>query len=287
MASTKWIYPEGTFNVNQEVNIYCLPPKEICFPFTPNGLLVECGNEWNCNPKCVGDQIFFYEPHRTDVLQLQTQFYDSGRENPIGGTTVDICALDGTIIGQITDIAEEFDTYSCQTITIDFSLSVFDDLECFSFKINPPNAIEDSICTQQMRFTNNCNNSILIESKYDGTDCGNNKYGSGFSNKIRIPFTYKYFGVLPTIDVFNERLDNTNVRNYTRIIAENKISPYLMWYLGNIIFGSNEICLTDSDGNVTEYKVEDAGRFTPLSSGCMFANVQFEMYQECDNNHNC
>lgn len=286
MANSKTILSKGVYNVNQTVDVYCLPKREICFPFTPNGLLVECGKEWNCNLKCAGDIECYYMPHRTDVLQIQTQFFDSGRENPIGGTVVELCDLQGNPIGNITDIQDDFDEYSCQTITIDFSLPIFDDLECFSFKIYPPNEVEEPVCTQQMKFTEDCSNSILIESKYEGIDCGGNKYGNGYSNKIRIPFTLKYFGVQSTATIFNDELDTTNIRNFYRLIAEKKIPPFMMWLLGSVIFGSNKICITDECGT-KEYDFESSGRINPIAKGSMFSNVAFELYEECESNHSC
>lgn len=272
------IIPQGCVRFGHIEKIICLPVKRLCDNTVKDGILVECGQQHNCNPLCSTDEPYFIPAPDGKKIMIQTNFNQGGQTGGWGDWihirltdqkgNVLIPEKDHTDFG-VKWITGRSSKHHYQTIEINFdSISQ----TCFGFRIYTNKG--DETCTQIFRKVT-CENVVSIESIHKGFDCWNNYYGlpvgqhSGtsfaYSNKIYLVGLTKYFGG-------NVDIENNDIKEFLRFYPGEKIAPFMMKYLLNKILSSKRILL-----NGEEYNNTGSGNFSPVGFGNMFfPSLEFE-----------
>jgi len=185
---------------------FCIPKKYRCYD-DPDGLITECGKEFNCSDCCDGVSTMFYVPFSTtDKIQIQTQifdFYNTDRENPMAGfgTWIDAVIVDLSD-GSESDISNYLGpngafvgwngSKSYQIVELDGSLLP----ECWQIKYrvydsDSPQEEVQELCSQHFKLdTKFCNETLLIQGIRTGFDSEGNYYGLPDASFGDPPFEY-------------------------------------------------------------------------------------------------
>lgn len=261
--------------------IICLPKKGLCDNTVNEGIFVNCGEQWNCTLKCIGDSPYFIPVPSDGTFMIQTNFNPQGATGGFGdwidvvlidsnGNEVEV-AFDDFVVKHITGKSKK---HHYQTFEVDVSGI---EIDCFGFKII---ADDQEICTQYYK-KENCKELVEIEGVFTGFDCWNNYYGSpvgpftgtnfNYSNKIYIKGLFKYFGG-------NVEIDDQNIKEFYRVHPSEKIAPFMMKYILNKVLASKNVKV-----NGVNFKNEGSGNYNPINNGSTMFFPILEFYDDCGN----
>lgn len=247
MSNIITIYPSGCARFDNVVYSFCLPIKEQCGSYVPQGLLSECDADWNCARGCNGNE--YYLP-ATGKIMFQTQIQSS---DAIGAQYVDVA-------GSITSAPVSFSSNIKFVQTIEIDLDEIPET-CFKIQLTVGERV---VCSQWFKKpTCGAGELVTFEGIHTGKDCYGNDYkNTGFSNKVTVEGTFKYYG---------GSIDETGTpTEIYRFHPSKKIPPFLMQYLLNVIFTGKQIKV-----NGEMYDFEGSGALTPTKSGMFFPIFDF------------
>ena len=281
------ILPSTCINFNHKVQTFCLPEKTLCDNSVVDGLLVECGGQWNCNKLCGLDKDYFVILPQDAAVMIQTNF--NTPKNPTSGwgdaITIKMYNTAGVLISDVhTAFASRYmvghtGKYGFQNIEISGALVAGLGVSCFYFEIQFG---DTTICTQHFKLED-CISSVSLESTYSEYDCWNNYYkpssfgfvGSGnfaYSNKVYLNGKYKYFGSNVTDDGIVE-----NIRFYPSEL----IAPFMERYISHKLLKAKQVIIEG------EYYDNKANVLTPRERSSMFFPIlEFEK-TACNSSNKC
>ena len=158
-----------------------------CNPNPESGPIKDCADTWN-QIYCSHDGPFSMQYVRGDKIQFQTKFrdyYNPDEENPADGWNIFVIArlvtVDGVISEDVADFCSKYfvgwnGVESIQSIEIDTSLPIFDEVECFHVEFESRYLdgetiiIDSTACTEEWCNCFNCKPWPLLESQIKGYD---------------------------------------------------------------------------------------------------------------------
>ena len=299
MALNCLVGTTGQVNFNHVHQTFCFPEVVRC-SFLPSGLLVPCGETWNCNLRCDTDSKYSIPIPADGLIYLQTAFFDNvsaDRRIPTASfddlVTLEICSnLDNDYVEITVDEIGEanncFDgKYNRQNICINAAL-IDPDIECFNLRMTVGDVCIES---QQFRIERRCDvNLVRIESDGFNDDCDGYFYDDfefcngpdiQFSNAIYLRAGTKYFGGEISSEYLGRLKTSASVLERLRIIGDELIPPYMAQYLLTHIFGGGNFTI---DG--VEYDSEQNVSLTPSDKNSMF-HVNLEFTNTCERSFGC
>lgn len=284
---------EGCSTFVQKVYETCLPIRRYCSVNVCDGLLTS-----DPCPKCPGEKIYQAPYHRGDLQYVQTKYYDTwsaNRECPTTfGLEVAICDhLGNDVSTNIADFASDYVSgwtgeHSYQTICIDTSLAIFDNLKCWSLRFS--NGVPEQDCSS-LFFTEveDCIDLIEISST-SSRDCFNNYYGVSecfggtsnfeFKNTIRLRANLTYSGSDAELAKFGESTSTVDSRKYFILNVGHGISANMDCLLQSILTGNN------IQINGQTYYIDQINRSSFNEGNRLFSN-SYEVYQKCSFTQGC
>jgi hypothetical protein len=271
---------------------------------TLDGLLVECGQQWNCITEGTNDSAFNNILPDDGVFDIQLNFYDpsGGAQTPsvawgnwLEGILID---QDGTETDLMTYASEYVNGWSgdfyYQTIRIDVSLIPVQ-VTCFSLRFETTDA-QDDVCTQAYEIDRGgCKKWVKIGSDHSNYDCWSNYYGTSktdfegtsdfeYDNAIYLPATAKWSGAEISADLKQTELYGVAEVEYLRLIPEEKYPEYLVKYLFKKVLTGNIFNVTSSDDKyvLSEWHNRGTGRINPIEGSNMFIAPIELSRQVCD-----
>lgn len=245
------IYPTSCTNFNSYEYNFCLPKKVKCNPYNPDGLLTDCGEEYNCNAGC--NTTPYYIP-AVDIFYIQTRFITSSTPTvsflDIAGNTIVANAVKNSLIQK-----------GVQTYEIDPSMIPS---ECFQVKVSYDGG---EACSHFFKKPTCEDDYVSFESFYKKRDCIGQIYeNTFFSNKVFLKGTLKYY---------NSIIDDEGTTDIYRFYTSESIAPFMYRYIVNVILSGKKILINDGAYTLIGSNV------APLKSG-MFAPI-FEFEKRCLN----
>lgn len=274
---------------------YCIPKKYKCFD-DPDGLLTECGKEYNCSECCDGVDMKFYLPFKTsDIIQIQSQifdFYNADREVPLAGFGEWIEAV---IVDLSNGTEQDISNYlgangafvgwngknSYQIVELDGALLP----DCWQIKYrvysndSPQDEVQE-LCSQH--FKNDaalCVDSILIQGIRTGFDAAGNYYdlptasfgdpAYEYNNQIRIQAHIKTEVPEKTTYIRQGRTLTRSIK-YRQAVNLYAVPMFVIKYLEDQILGAKNVKI---DGKI--YQAE-AGTAEAIEDSCLF-NYTFNL----------
>ena len=287
------IRPIGCATFVQKTYKTCLPIKRFCNMNVCEGLL----SSDPC-PDCPGEKIYQAPYHRGDKQQIQLKYYDTwstDRECPTTfGLEVTLCDhLGNEVSTNLDDFLSDYVSgwtgqYSYQTICIDTSLPIFDNLKCWSLRFS--NGVEQQDCSS-IFFTevDDCIDLIEISST-SSRDCFNNYYGLSecfggtsnfeFKNTIRFKGDITYNGGDGELGKFGSSTSSVETRKYYLLTVGQGLSSNMDCLLQSILTGNN------IQINGRTYDIDQINRSIPNEGNRLFSN-SYEVYQRCSFTQGC
>jgi hypothetical protein len=258
-----------TYSYRQKV-----PIRRECPVVAPPFALSEA-DTWNCN--LCGADMPFYIPYLVgDILPLQTNFvdnYNSDRENPAYGFKSGL-SMDWYVMVELQDkdgvtVANNIETF-CDTYYVGYSQQYGSvqtwfvntgllpvSLKCWRLKItyyyydtvSASKQVERVLYSEYYRLFEECTETTVIESVYDGKDCYGNIYDAipttlganvlPYYNFIRIEGEIELIGTDENVETqtdFGKVLRRTIIENYR--IQSGIVAPYFARMLDRVVRGS-------------------------------------------------
>lgn len=183
----------------------CLPVRVNC-SFKDDEFVVNCGEEFNCNPCCDVKDKYYLPVKFGDKIHIQTKFKDfcnPDPRNPLYGYF-------GCIEVKLIDLATGLESSLLNINPIGYTgwngVNSYQVLEftvggdipnCFKlvFQVvtnnsDPENPIITEYCSQHYKIVDDCEPTFIFENRHKGFDCEGNWYGLPLVSAVDLPFLY-------------------------------------------------------------------------------------------------
>lgn len=295
------ITSDSCLNIDSKQLQVCLPPRELCITTPTDGILAECGKEWNCN-LCGVDGEYLQPFRRGDKIQIQTNIFDSYNPNPQQPTASFTNWIRVTFVGEMNTTSSlafftsrTMTAYGCgksyQIIEIDTSL--FPDCR-FKVKfeaLDDENNVIEEYCSQEFGEVDDCLDTVLIRGKHTKKDCFGTCYGVPdayfgdlipFDNSLRF---YGYWrntgGSFTKTIISNNRVSSITLQESFEFQLGRKIPPFASNILLKQMFAGDTVCLDGEEFTVDSFSIQNR-----IEKGRMFL-YGVEVFRQCEDVKGC
>lgn len=301
-------------NIESRAFMHCDLRILECDKTSRQGIITDCDAVWNCN-LCQTDYAYFIPTLRDQKFMLQTRFTDFVNVDPLAPTLgfgdwvfweLRNAKTNSTVSIDINEFASDygigtinngFESY--QTVEIDMSKPIFDELECFYFVIKLHDSGDNEVkrlCSNHFRVANSCEYLVKIESTYDAFDCFGNYYGLPQAwigkNATSLQFSnsmYIYASLLEGEDqvskeTFNGRVSTVEVTERYKVVLEKIVPAFMKNYISRVWIPGGNIFADDMPFEINEFSVDN--RLTAAQSGRQFL-FDVDMTRSCNVDLQC
>jgi hypothetical protein len=222
---------------------FCLPIIVDCDIIEDDDWFNDPGDEWNDN-LCQTDKCYFIPFAEGDKIQLQTRFFDPGRDTPTAYDTlinIEVLAENGYVL----DASANADAIRKMTAwdgkrsyqIVEFDLSALG--SCFKLQFTSGDRV---IVTNSFQLLKPCRNTLKMRSTYTGTDCFGYYYGQPeeyegdlilYNNEMRYYASIKMDGDTIQKERLGRKALTGTITNNWKIILAKEIPPYIKKIITN------------------------------------------------------